>query len=217
MNITKPIQTHSVFSVVIGSDLDQFAGQDGHMYDLALSAHDALSLPQVPFTTVRVLKSPLRVDASPNVWRAAMVDADKIIEIESTSDAGQRPMIAEARGTWEGFRAECHKRAKWMGMIGIHPDIKARMESACQVNLIRIATLDGEYLERMFATGNAEVARAAVILNQLCADGTIHLGTADVFDFLWPDIADLRDHVAKRFARARAGDWTLISDSIYRP
>lgn len=148
-----------------------------------------------------------------------MVDRNRIIEVESQSDAKTKSMREEAVSSWKAFASELIKRTNWMNLIGIHPDLGKRMLAPMNMHPVRIVTMAEDYIERMYAEGNAEIVRIACLLkNEIIEENVIHVGRSNMQDFFWPHASDTcNPEVQDRYDRAIKGDFTLVSESIYAP
>jgi hypothetical protein len=125
-------------------------------------------------------------------------------------------MRDEARSSWRAFVEEITKRANWMKLIGIHPDIQARMTAPRAVHGVRIVSMMPDVLEKMYAYGSAEIVRVAAMLNDM-KQVVQDVGHSSMLDFFWPEAMSTPSDTSPdlRYDRAIDGDWTVVSESIY--
>jgi hypothetical protein len=208
-------------------EIQRFLVDDGPMcgsavkiYLFSANIYDVLSIPSLPWTVVHISHAPVQDDNGPAIWRMGMKNPGRVIELESVSDANTRTMREEAEASWCAFRQELAKRSGWMSLIGCHMDIISRMITPKLAHAVRVASMAPDFLERLYAEGNAEMARIAHLLNEFRKKpGESELGRAPMTEIFWPEVQDeITDpDLRQRYERASKGRFPVVSESIYAP
>ncbi len=106
-----------------------------------------------------------------------------------------------------------------MSLIGAHREVINRVQEPVRRRLIKVYTLQDDFLAKMYAVGSADIARIAGVISRKDNEtkGDNFIGAIKLENFLWGlNETQLEDWQQQRYDRAVAGDYSLFI-SKYAP
>jgi hypothetical protein len=201
--------------------IPDFPGQEccvtGFHFSFFANLTDAATLPKLPWTTIFV--GPPEEAGEPMAWRMNASDDSTFVELETISDAGMSTMLDEARKAWQNLMTTVFRSAHYMSLIGAHREVINRVQEPVRRRLIKVYTLQDDFLAKMYAVGSADIARIAGVISRKDNEtkGDNFIGAIKLENFLWGlNETQLEDWQQQRYDRAVAGDYSLFI-SKYAP
>lgn len=189
----------------------------GFHFSFFANLTDIATLPKLPWTTIFV--GPPEDAGEPMAWRMNASDASTFVELETISDAGLSTMLDEARKAWENFMTTIFRSARYMALIGAHEEVLNRVQEPTKRRLVKVYTLQDDFLAKMYAVGSADIVRIAGILarHDRESKNDNFIGAMKLEQFLWGiNESKLEDWQQRRYNRAMDGDYALFI-SKYAP